>query len=887
MAPRIGHIENIQFSSPGLLQWETGCVWHNITPQDRTALFTELYLAMGRLLAALGQYGDALFALQQGLFHTERENLPDLAKQAIIPLKLAITSALLEKGELKNADSNLSHLQEQFNQTQYPEYFIYWLQLSGKLDLLKGNLGAGLKKFQQVQKRCGQIHLKHTVLYSNLNLAYILILLNQTSAAENYLVNTKSNALSIGDTTLATQAKLLLQLCHARSNSLIEGSPPSVSKMRQIKHEQKHLTEEKVKLDLSNQSPNHLAWFENRALAFRWQLSEFNLETASALLRQIQDVFKFTDSHLIQTQIQVLQGIFNYYQGTESNDSNKIYQAHQILEKVCPQLDMMGLKQAVWQVQRFLIWCRTRLNYPIPEIEALTLSTNQLLEQMTSSLKPKDQIFYLLNKWTADEEYIAAQINQLQQMQLKLGRNAFWLRPWKRLQVMQKLNKLVEHIDKYKDILVKRTIKGETAKVPFLPPTSLRLRLLNHPKDRITLSFLILPDRILIVIMGWFLFDFRIIPTTRLAIRNLVQRWYKSIKAINHSRDIINPDCLDYHETIESVAQIGQDIANELADILEIPQLLDKLPKHIRALTIVPDDILHGFPFATISYKGKYLIEHYALSIAYDSKGRRSPTPSTISKKEALVVGISNGSNQFVPLPQVKNELKRVKKWLSHQPIHTRILENCSKSQVVKSLSQAKQFHIACHGVFKLNQPDHSGLVFISDSGQQEILSLRELSKMDLTQLCHATLSSCWSADHFILPRRWVISLSETLWRSGTQSILSCLWEVKDEFAVSFMNRFYKYLYLHKFPRDEALRHTQLDCLRNCLYEPIIEDKFRLFAIKLLQALPISHSIRDKLIRHCIESQSKEQHKIREGDTEKLLFWAGFNIYGDYTVLKL
>ena len=158
---------------------------------------------------------------------------------------------------------------------------------------------------------------------------------------------------------------------------------------------------------------------------------------------------------------------------------------------------------------------------------------------------------------------------------------------------------------------------------------------------------------------------------------------------------------------------------------------------------------------------------------------------------------------------------------------------------------------------------------------------------MDLTQLCHATLSSCWSADHFILPRRWVISLSETLWRSGTQSILSCLWEVKDEFAVSFMNRFYKYLYLHKFPRDEALRHTQLDCLRNCLYEPIIEDKFRLFAIKLLQALPISHSIRDKLIRHCIESQSKEQHKIREDDTEKLLFWAGFNIYGDYTVLKL
>ncbi|WP_207713963.1 hypothetical protein [Scytonema sp. UIC 10036] len=144
----------------------------------------------------------------------------------------------------------------------------------------------------------------------------------------------------------------------------------------------------------------------------------------------------------------MLEGIFTYYQGTDSNDISKINQAHQILEEVCLQLEEMGLKPDLWQVQRIVIWCRTRLNYPPLEIEALTASTNQLLEQITSSLTPEDQVFYLLNKWTADEEYIATEINQLQRLQQRFITSNFLLRPWLRLRLMRRLNALVEHIDK-------------------------------------------------------------------------------------------------------------------------------------------------------------------------------------------------------------------------------------------------------------------------------------------------------------------------------------------------------------------------------------------------------------------------------------------------------
>ena len=78
--------------------------------------------------------------------------------------------------------------------------------------------------------------------------------------------------------------------------------------------------------------------------------------------------------------------------------------------------------------------------------------------------------------------------------------------------------------------------------------------------------------------------------------------------------------------------------------------------------------------------------------------------------------------------------------------------------------------------------------------------------------------------------------MPETLWRSGTQSILGCLWEVDDKVAVSFMTRFYYYLNQH--PRDEALRRTQLE-FKNA------------------------------------------------NDTANPFFWAGFNLYGDYRTLDV
>ncbi len=832
MAPRIGDINNIEFSL-GLLQWEEGCIWSNINTEDKTIIFTELYLAMGRLLAALGKYGEAITALQRSLFHANSETAPSLAKSSLLAIQLTYAGVLIEKGNLEEADIYLAGVRELIFQPQHIQYRLNYLELTGKLSLLIGNLGGGLDKLQQVEKLCNELRLQQGVLRANLNLAHILILLNQTNAAHDYLKKTQVKASNIGDTPSAARAQLLLQLCHARSRGV---SPvASVWDMRKRPEPKGGTIEIQGNLDVSSQSANYLAWFEDRRLAFHWYLSELNLKKANKLLQHIKKIFN-TDSDLIKIQIRILEGIFCYYQGTEQNSLDKIHRAHEILMEVSPQLEALHLKPELWQVQRIIIWCRTRLNYPLSQIEPLTASTNHLLEQMTSTLKPEDQALYLLNKWTADEEYIATRINYLQQLQLKINKANILQRAWLRLNLMRSLNALVEHIDRYKGTLAKRTT-GANETVPISnKPMSVWRRLITHPKDTVTLTFLILPDRTLVIITGLLLFDFHVIPTTRLAVRNLVQNWYKNIENINRSRDInINNNNQDN--------QSVQKITYNLGDILQIPQILERIPKHIQSLTIVPDDILHGFPFATIIYDKKYLIEHYRLSISYESKAKQIKSSAFLKKAKALVVGISKGNDQYNSLPGVNKELKHINDWLNRRKINCLTLHNSSarKDAIIESISKVSLLHIACHGAFNPSQPDQSGLVLIDEDGQQEILTLRELSQINLSKLRHVTLSSCWSANNFILPGRWIISLPETLWRSGTQSILGCLWEVDDRVAVSFMTSFYNYL--DKLPRDEALRRTQLDCL--------------------FGRLP-----------NC------------NVNTANPIFWAGFNLYGNYTNFK-
>lgn len=430
LEPQIGNIENIQFSSSGLQQWESGCLWLQSDSKEQSILFSELYLIMGRLLCALGQYGDALISLNRGLFHVK--NLTsNLDNYRLSHLKFTIASAYLEQGELDTAKEQLNLLKSEFDEKKQPEVFIRWLELHGKINLLCGNLGKAIKQFQKVQEICNQYGFHRAVLLATFNLAHVLIFLNQTSLAKDYLMTAKTDAETFGDPVLINRANLLVDLADARGQSLVMGNPGF--SVRQIHQEKPNNANNDDDGDNnghepfpSTQSSNYLAFFEDRVLAFHWYLSRLDLEKATQRLSIIQQTFLLSDSQLIHHKIKILEGILAYYYGVENPKSypDNISSAASTFEEVIPYLQQLNLKPELWQVERFYIWCLSRLNSPSETIENLTKENDNLLSEMTESLSPEDQAIFLLNKWTADEEYLATETTQIQRLKAQIKKKS-------------------------------------------------------------------------------------------------------------------------------------------------------------------------------------------------------------------------------------------------------------------------------------------------------------------------------------------------------------------------------------------------------------------------------------------------------------------------------
>jgi CHAT domain-containing protein len=591
---------------------------------------------------------------------------------------------------------------------------------------------------------------------------------------------------------------------------------------------------------------SYLSLFEDYALNFQLQLSLGSKESAADHLALIKEVFQSTDSKLIRLRIVVLEGLLNYYCG-------HIELAQSQLSWIRQPLSDLGMAPELWQLQRVLGWCWVRLKYSQQQRRELSEETEALLARLAASLPPADRFVYLLNKWTADEEFIAAEIDHIEAVNASIAGASLFSRLWRRLKVMRLLNALLQHADSYKDALSKRTVEGTGAEINPSASLSLWRRLWQHPRDRLTLSFLVLPDRALVVRTAWLSLDYRISPISRIELRQLVGGWHGMMREVKKARHVLlkgrRPVGQDL--TLDEMNERASAIASALARALQLPALLKELPKRIGALTIVPDDSLHGFPFAAILHEGKFLVERYALAIAFESFPKKTPATGS-PQSEALLIGVSRGAAEegYRALPGAESELQQVRQWLDGRAssgtsldIHCLLNDSASKKAVTKHLLRAAFLHVASHGEFHPDKPDSSGIVLIPEPDKVEVLSLRDFSRMELAALQHATIASCSAADHFILPGRWIISLPETLWRSGVGSIFGCMWEVDDDLAGLFAEHFYTHL--ETLPRDQALRHTQLDCLS--------------------------------------VTPTNDQERFLRSPAH----WAGFNLYGDYGRLML
>ncbi|MER9223799.1 CHAT domain-containing protein [Mesorhizobium sp. M0644] len=801
---RIGDVDEIDLSPRGLKHWEATIEWRHVEAADRSVLLTRIYLVMGQVLAGIGRYGDALTVLERGLAHAEEGAAPDLARRTAPHIGLARVAALLEYGDLDAAERTLASFITDAPDNLAPAIHTRQLELSGKLDMLRGRLGSAARNFEGVVRFCDQKGFGRAGAAAALNLAHALVLFNRVGEALWLAEKAGARAAMLGDRGLEMRAATVASLALARRRSPVMAASLALSVKDMVQGRQSRGSDIRrparspVLLPVS-QADNFLSFFEDRALEFQWVLAS-DPEDAKARLGLMKDTFSSTDSRLIHIQLGVLDG----YLALVHRD---FAAAESYFGRAAERLSALSLKPELCQVQHLRAHCLTQLG-KLSEAARLAESAERLLLDISGSLVGGDRDTYLLNKATMEEAYIASQIEELVREEAQSAQASYLGRLRHRIRTARRLHRLMEHIDAYKLGRAGRQLAAET-EVPLQDrrPSMLR-RLLVSQRDRALLSYLVLPDRVFVMWSGFMTIGFAVSPVTRIDLRERVRNWHQRMRGerVGPRRDI---GMADDDPLVEEPSD--EQLIGDLGEALQLDTALAALPKRVSGLVVIPDDALHGVPFAALSHEGRYLVEKFALSIGY------ATWPSVkkrARRKLGLVVGVSKGFGRLQDLPQVPAESHAVADRLGSWGLEIRPFiddEDASKASMLDVLQEAAIAHFACHGTFEPDQPDQSGLELMPRMGRDGRLTLHDLARVRLDNCQHVTLSSCWSADNFIIPGRWIVSLPETLWRSGAASTLGSLWPVDDDFAVAFVSRFYAEM--KRLPRDAALREAQLASL--------------------------------------------------------------------------
>ncbi|HYY42823.1 MAG TPA: hypothetical protein VE775_08845, partial [Pyrinomonadaceae bacterium] len=326
---------------------------------DRSVFFSSYYLEAGRIAAGEGHYERACALMKRGLVHAQTSLR---TRQAAIPLTLGLASAYLERGDCLSAPLALDLLPKRIDAARQPGYAVQELELRAKLDLLQGQLGAAKEKLERVLSICRRGNFTQAQAKASLNLAYVLIFLNQTARAVELCETLRCTAQLRRDPATETRADFLIHFAFERGQSLVSGVAVaySVAEMQGAlapREPKPHPARWRTPFDLPP-APNFLTLFEERALGFYWHLGRCDWPAARAYLRQLEEVFikvaQPTDSLLIHQRLAALDCMLAYYEGDFAA-------ARAGLETVVAVVRRMGLKPELWQLLRFFEWANARL----------------------------------------------------------------------------------------------------------------------------------------------------------------------------------------------------------------------------------------------------------------------------------------------------------------------------------------------------------------------------------------------------------------------------------------------------------------------------------------------------------------------------------------------
>ncbi|MBE7169544.1 MAG: CHAT domain-containing protein [Williamsia sp.] len=775
----IGNLEDIQISQAGLPLWESRVhLDPDFRAQDRADQFVCLYDALSALLLAFGRFAEGIVMLQRGI-QIGQNNRSPLVDSRLLAMKLFKVKALYEKGEIQLAKTALAETENDARAAEIASGTpLELLEIQSKLALAQGELGQAYNCLFRVMQYCQGHRLVLAELYAHYNLAQTKILLNQVDEAAIIFQDCLLKAEKLGEAALALRIKRFLQVADKKVQTVLPVLNYAASRRKPKPAPRPKAAPVEESLDY-HRPESYLGLFEEKVLIFQMQLAENLPDKAAETLTQLHLLAGRCDSAFVHARLQIAEFTLLYF-------TNASIPADWPFQPVLDFLTANQLLPELWQFRRLL--SHTEL-VSQDQKDSWTTENQHILDHITATLPPTMQALYLLNKWSSNEEYLAGFSNELYHLKQKATYHWFWPQRWLTgWKLMKRLHPFQEDVKRYQDHLARNIASGTKSDGFAFSDfgSGLLNKLLRQPRGSLSITYLVLPDRIVITSRSFLQFRVHITFINRVTLRQLVFAL----------RDLLYPEG-KFKTITDDFFPSPQpykfaELLTHLSNMLQADNIFQVHGNSIKHITFVADDVLHGFPFTVLNLGGTNILEKVKVSISTDD---RQPKQEKInfSGRTALIMGVSEAVLNLPPLPGVLREAAQINESLTNYGTTVQLLLNgkATIEEAKKQLPATSIAHFSCHGKFDFRHPEQSGLVLAS----AEMLTLKDiLSLQNLSQLQLLVLSSCRGAEHFILPGRWIIGLPETFSRAGVRTILAFLWPVDDDFATCFTTRFYEHL---------------------------------------------------------------------------------------------
>lgn len=789
--------------------------WPSASSEEEAQARVDARVMVSRLWASSGRFQPAIEMLRRAVSDTGWRELVYRREE----LALRMVEHHLDRGEREDLDAARRLITQHLERREgapppAASDAVRWTVLQARLACLRGCFSEARHLLMPVLRNPAR-QAPRDVLQASYLLAQCLLFLNRTLDMEELLQRSQERLpRTEGGRVWAARFESLRELMERRRRAAKEEwirpvAPQEVDSLRTLFMELDAGAADAGPRAVHGARPlpparerfaENWAWWANQVLV---RLEDDGASSrAIHALAALERLAARTDSTRLVARTFFYEGLVAYYRG-------ELEEARAFLSRAVRAARTRGYVFDEWQALGFLAWAHAGLGRE-RRYASCARRARVLLEGLVADMEAEDRVFFRLNKWSAQDEYLAALVRALprdREVPAHASRFSHWRA---RREAGRSLLEVYRALSCLTGWDVVRRLEGrdgegeETpsqastpAQVEAWVRTQLQLPvhggagrreleasrwLLWHlPRSVVVLHFYVMADRTLAFVLGQRRIELYTLPLSR------EQLWRYAKAVLEAIPQQIDP-------FIQGAGAVERSL-KELSSALGLERLLGGLPPHVERLVIIPHHVLANLPFPALFLRDEHLCERFACSLlphlGWLSPWRhRRARPLVV--REFLGIGVSTYAGEGLPsLPGVVDEPGVLAPLTLAS--HAVVLKDdeASREDVTSRLQSTEWAHLACHGEFEPEEPHRSRLYLGREKGRSSVLSLAEIQRLRLDRLRLAVLASCWSSSASALPGNELVCIPAAFLRAGASAVVAPLWKVDDATATSFMKQLY------------------------------------------------------------------------------------------------